>query len=335
MRSSKYSDIVAMFKMTDRPEEKFDHKAQEDFKKLVDYALRKSFADFNFRTLTLTKDPNNNNKKTIDEKKGANQTVTDFLINKLSEGHFQEQFISYFQTSPLCEYHFDKWHHDTCELFLRVIRDLKIYEEIEYGKAQKIVNMMFKHLYCLDGADQYAKHFRSCHMVLDNFTLEWFKRDVGEKRIDSWSNLVYKHPAVDHEDYMFYQKKIRNYFNLEKNKMYEGLTPFQAEFYIWPEIQLHMAAEALFSQSIGEDVACQYLEENAKDAVDKFKKNHKETYITDNSTQRKNSKKKLEQLTFDHAKKVFKGLPIEQKMPVIKKIVEQYQDMYKQENVAP
>ena len=133
-----------------------------------------------------------------------------------------------------------------------------------YGKAQKIVNMMFKHLYCLNGADAYKDYFKYCHMVLDNFTLEWFKREVGEKRIVSWSNLIYKEPFADHNDYMFYQEKIRKYFmpTTSSKHTYIGLTPFQAEFYIWPEIQLHLATEALFGQNIGRDAAMDYADQH-------------------------------------------------------------------------
>ena len=34
---------------------------------------------------------------------------------------------------------------------------------------------------------------------------------------------------------------------------HRGRTVLQSEFFIWPEIQLHLSAEALFSQSIGEE----------------------------------------------------------------------------------
>ena len=65
-------------------------------------------------------------------------------------------------------------------------------------------------------------------------------------RTDSWSNLIYEdNPNAisnNSECYQYYQKIIRDYFNTKEE--YGGLTPFQAEFFIWPEIQLHMAAEA-------------------------------------------------------------------------------------------
>lgn len=49
--SSKYEDIIGQFVMTDKPNSKFDPK-EDAFKNLVKYALKKSFPDFNFRTLT-------------------------------------------------------------------------------------------------------------------------------------------------------------------------------------------------------------------------------------------------------------------------------------------
>lgn len=51
--SSKYEDIIGQFVMTDKPNSKFDPK-EDAFKDLVMYALKKSFPDFNFRTLTET-----------------------------------------------------------------------------------------------------------------------------------------------------------------------------------------------------------------------------------------------------------------------------------------
>lgn len=49
--------------------------------------------------------------------------------------------------------------------------------------------------------------------------------------------------------YSFFVKTIRDYFSSDvAKKNYNNLTPFQAEFYIWPEIQICLSAEELLSR---------------------------------------------------------------------------------------
>ncbi|MFR2492079.1 MAG: hypothetical protein ACLS9B_16425 [Coprococcus comes] len=130
--------------------------------------------------------------------------------------------------------------------------------------------MTFKYIYCLKGAEEKEKYFEFCHMPLDSITLEWFYRlgEKGEKinveikgkkieekigrKYPSWSNLRKLSEGDKKEKvkvisygYMDIQKTIRKYF---KNK--EKLTPLKAEFIIWPQMQLVLASEALFSNLI-------------------------------------------------------------------------------------
>lgn len=265
-----YSSVISRFVMKDKPTNAFTPK-NKDFKDLVEYALRKSFADFNFRTLNKVKDTNGNAK--IDNNLSKNETVTAYLIKKLDNENFLSLFVTYFNDQVRDKDEFDKWHHEACNKFLRIIRDLDIYSEIEYGKAQKIVNMMFKHLYCLKGANAYSDYFKYCHFVLDSFTLEWFRRDVvkewynesneesistssEDKPFPKWSNITYRDPnnldynkkgdRIDagYYHYMFFQTMIRDYFVANHKQC--GCTPFQAEFHIWPDIQMHLACEAFY-----------------------------------------------------------------------------------------
>ena len=266
-----YSSVISRFVMKDKPTNAFNPK-NKDFKDLLEYALRKSFADFNFRTLNKVKDKNG--KAKIDNELQKDETVTAYLIEKLDEKQFLSLFVTYFWNKALDKDDFDKWHHEACDKFLKIIRDLDIYSEIEHGKAQKIVNMMFKHLYCLNGADKYSDYFKYCHFVLDSFTLEWFRRDVvkewynesneesistssEDKPFPKWSNITYRDPsnldynkAPDRIDnggyyhYMFFQTMIRNYFDAKHAQC--GCTPFQAEFHIWPDIQIHLACEDFY-----------------------------------------------------------------------------------------
>ena len=146
-----------------------------------------------------------------------------------------------------------------CENFLNVV---KVYykREIQYGKAQKIVNMAFKNIYCLKNADGYEEYFRYCHMPLDSIMLEWFYRagqnskiKIGDKKVSrnypSWSKLQYKNDSDGKYSYIEIQKWIREYFDLsDKTDIKTQWTPFTAEFVLWRKIQFEMAAEGLYSQ---------------------------------------------------------------------------------------
>ena len=202
---------------------------------------------------------------------------------------------------PIIEEKFDKWHAEACGVVLDILREYyyndKDHNPVQYGKAQKIVNMTMKGLYCLPGSEEYEAHFRFCHIALDSFTLEWFKRAIVEQeglskgKVDSWSTLQYgeinkptymvtrkKTDETENQDnteadrdassqeyytYNYIVNRIRDYFDdTNKNNPYKGLTPFQAEFYIWQEIQLHLATEALFGQDIGRDAAMDYADQH-------------------------------------------------------------------------
>jgi hypothetical protein len=180
---------------------------------------------------------------------------------------------------------FDKFHAIACETVIDFL-ETQLYEQkhITYGKAQKVVNMTFKHIYCLDSAYIKEDWFIPCHIALDSFTLEWFCRNVKgitKGCVDSWSALqnvaeeipnlpkayanmkMYtkkvnkgegKQPEI-HKFYTYNQivELIRDHFTGEHP--FKGLCPLQAEFYIWPEIQLHLAAEALYGQNAGMEKA--------------------------------------------------------------------------------
>lgn len=227
----------------------------------VKYALLLALKDFTPRTeKRIGKDPF-----------GAEEMLEELEKSK----SYSKKFLKFFEDSEKDEEEFDNWHKDRCRDFFDVFKFK--YENFnennnKYGKAQKVINMTFKYIYCLKGAEKKEKYFEFCHMPLDSITLEWFYR-LGEKgvkinveiegkkieekigrKFSSWSNL----PKTSERDknekekikvasygYIDIQKTIRKYF---KNN--EKLTPFKAEFIIWPQMQLVLASETLFSKLI-------------------------------------------------------------------------------------
>ena len=156
---------------------------------------------------------------------------------------------SYFsKQAPSSEPDYDSFHSSLCQAWCDSFSGTDIGT---YGKAQKIVNMSFKYLRCCDDASEYSDHFRFCHMPLDSFTLEWFKRTFASDptfaagKMTPWSSL--EDDASEHftrgdkefYSYRFYLCMIRKHIT---NSGYK-LSPLELEFIIWPQIQKELAAE--------------------------------------------------------------------------------------------
>lgn len=198
-------------------------------------SLRRALNDFTPRTEEIKK------KITRDE-----------MLEKLEECGFLAAFKEYFKDSAKSQKDFDEWHHDMCKKF-RVCFNNKNFNNLQYGKAQKIVNMTFKNIYCLRDAESKEDYFKYCHMPLDSLTLEWVYRKVkptnGEKytrnNIPAWSKLCYDSSKENASilSYKSIQEDIRKHFENSTE-----WTPLTAEFVIWPQIQLELAAEGLFNQ---------------------------------------------------------------------------------------
>lgn len=121
---------------------------------------------------------------------------------------------------------------------------------VTYGQAQKVINMTFKYLYCLDDKKQYKEDiFDKCHMPLDSFTLAWYKRNILKKTDakdyqikseDSWSKL-------EKEKYTHIQELIKNRVEKGLKIKINGINiplpeaPLDAEFVIWQEEIMNQA----------------------------------------------------------------------------------------------
>lgn len=287
-------------------------------------------------------------------------TITNFLIGHLSKVGFVKRFKTYFDNNKdySTEESFDAWHHYTCQEFMKVLS--LYYKDAAYGKAQKIVNMTFKHLYCMKIQNEFLSEdcFRYCHLTLDSFTLEWFRREVVQRWYNvnydktihistaregapfpKWSNLSYRNPQKLNynvpEDrhiekgnfyhYMFFESLAREC--IAKKKLYGGCTIFQAEFYAWPEIQVHLALEALFGQSIGQKAMIALLDDKLESYEKDFKNDDAiselvSKYKKDKSTNSDEEEADALKRNFDNAKNLFRLLPLKEKTCYIYKKME-------------
>ena len=94
--------------------------------------------------------------------------------------------------------------------------------DLTIGQAQKILNMAFKYLYCCeDIRSKYEKHFTYCHMPLDSFTLNWYKKNCAAVKYDGtvWSKIT----------------DVSMYFNIQKEirEKLGGKDVLLQEFSIW------------------------------------------------------------------------------------------------------
>lgn len=153
---------------------------------------------------------------------GAKRKEREDVFRDLSD-----KICEYFKEEVKDEKGFDEWHNKTCKELMKSFTE-KTGIEMHYGKAQKLVNMTFKHLYCFGDADKYKEKFEHCHMPLDSYILKWGAnaKNIELEKYKNWSYL-------DENEYKEIQRKFRK--GLAKNKRFEGVAPFFAEFYIWEE----------------------------------------------------------------------------------------------------
>lgn len=113
--------------------------------------------------------------------------------------------------------------------------------EMNFGQAQKIINMAFKYLYCIaDGV--LKKRFDNCHMPLDGIMLEWIRRNITDdngnklKKAEAWSKLP-KGEKDEAGSYMYYKKHVDSYCKKEDK------SPLQLDFENWVTMSQTLSAE--------------------------------------------------------------------------------------------
>ena len=147
------------------------------------------------------------------------------------------QIENYFKgDAPLSEKDFDIFHKKLCKTIVEWFKgnlDQGKKATFTYGKAQKLVNMTFKNMYCYEAVADKIAHFRFCHIPIDSYIIDAFKkRNIeGPKDEDKdtrdvvWSKMNLK--AYDD-----YTNRLRASV---KEQYGEDMFPLQAEFIIWSE----------------------------------------------------------------------------------------------------
>lgn len=176
---------------------------------------------------------------------------------------------------------FEEIHKKLCDAFLNLLngrlRNKGLVEQ-KYGKAQKVVNMTFKYLYCFAENDDIIQYLQQAQMPLDSLTLKWYESFSGEHFV--WSNL-------NEADYRHIVGRIKTKLNNKDAKYDDVLLPNQplmADFIIWAEEkrkkQLKDLKAALKSAASDKGFCRKLSEEDASEIkeccekVSQFLKNH-------------------------------------------------------------
>lgn len=237
---------------------------------ILEYAVNKAYIDMQPRTI-----------------KGHEIIKTAKLRNDLAD-----RFFKYFNDpAPSTESDFDKIHSDFCDFFLTGLNKIFASTPQAFGKAQKVINMAFKYLYCFDDATSYLPHFTYCHMPIDSYTLNWcFDNGLYDKKSDipNWSTL-------NKQDYYDLCGKIRTTL-LHKSPLIE-------EFVIWPE-EKAKANEINFIKTIMDYIADNYdlfsssgITSSGISSVPNVKKTVKNKVNTINNDRTKDGKLALDNTT--------------------------------------
>lgn len=180
--------------------------------------------------------------------------------NKKKESFFQEiaqkiqELFRMNAKGQINTNNFDEWHSKTCQFFCEKMKNMG-YNKVTYGHAQKVINMAMKYLSCLNQSAKYSLIFKRCHMPLDSFTLEWYKRVTAQDDKRDKVKLPYDMTwsKLDERLYLDITKKIQEKLKQELyltdsmgNQMLLPEEPLMAEFIIWPNIQLQMAVEEFY-----------------------------------------------------------------------------------------
>ena len=142
-----------------------------------------------------------------------------------------DKFIDYFSSSAKSEKEFNEWHSQTCNEFMdsfnALLKKSQYTRIMNYGKAQKIVNVAFKYFYMFcDSGEISVQYFEFCHFTIDKYTLRWYnKYNIGASYTKSWSNMSEK-------EYFRIQSEIFAHIR----KTTSDITPFLAEFEIWSDL---------------------------------------------------------------------------------------------------
>ena len=130
----------------------------------------------------------------------------------------------FFPSTCKSEKDFDEW-------FMELCKAIPENAGLTVGHKQKIINMAFKYLYCVNSfRRRYEANFMHCHMPLDGYTLSWYHAlDSSHRTGEKYDGTVWsKISSLD--AYFEIVRDVRKYVRQSS----EGKqTVLQTEFLVW------------------------------------------------------------------------------------------------------
>lgn len=172
----------------------------------------------------------------------AKRTFKNVKDSESAKLKLEEVAYDYFKSEifPDTQKNFDEKHGEMCEAWRNGLGKDESDNNRTYGKAQKVVNMMFKYMYCCRHLNKISipeEAFKYCHMTLDSYTLKWIS-DVWEKGVGKKAKIIKSDTTWSKLDDGKYKKivgliedKIKN----PKTNEYDftGYKKIESEFFIW------------------------------------------------------------------------------------------------------
>lgn len=169
----------------------------------------------------------------------------DALLNGLGQKIFE-----YLNSPTPSGSAFDSFHEGLCDDFLlqiNAIRSKAGLPDMNYGQAQKLINLTFKYLACYKDYWGFKTKFIPCHMVIDRKVLS--KLENGEKLGNifgfktKWPVSCIKGGRVNGHPWTRFEEK--DYKDLRKDYLTvigsvakastgPAFTPLEIEFQLWP-----------------------------------------------------------------------------------------------------
>jgi hypothetical protein len=176
--------------------------------------------------------------------------------------YIAEKLYSYLNDEPdtiLNQTNYDNFIYNLCEYFKNEYnKEAKIAEvcEIEFGIAQKLINMIFKYLSCYEDYVGFADIFKYCHMPIDSYVLHYFNDMRIVSSIVSYYSAHAVSPYASYHssswskmDRALYERLVDEY---RKNLgiLYPDYTWLHQEYYIWELVKMRKIGPIKFNLSI-------------------------------------------------------------------------------------
>lgn len=167
----------------------------------------------------------------------------------------------YFNGNPnmaLNQINFDTFLYEICDYFKdeynKLASTAKI-NKIEFGVAQKLINMVFKYLSCYEDYMVFADLFKYSHMPIDSYVLHYFNIMKIVSKISSRFSSTMISPNAKYDDLTWsnlskekYEKLVMEY-RINLGKTYKDYTSLHEEYYIWQMVKNRSIGSIIFNHS--------------------------------------------------------------------------------------